>query len=115
MEQICHSLEIVPYPNSINLDYHVFGTSIVQIMPIFANILQSRDRGYGLLKSATGFGSGSGNLFISYFEQSCPLGLMMFSCAMLAPFAMVSLSLVTRTSGNLAGGGYFGLPTYLLF
>ena len=80
-----------------------FGTSYIQIMPIFADILQSGERGYGLLISATGAGSVAGNLFISRFQQSRRLGLMMLSCAALAPFSLIGFSLVAGTLANVAG------------
>ena len=79
-----------------------FGTSYIQIMPIFADILQSGERGYGLLISATGVGSVAGNLFISRFQQSRRLGLMMLSCAALAPFSLIGFSLVAVTLANVA-------------
>ena len=80
-----------------------FGTSYIQIMPIFADILQSGERGYGLLISATGVGSVAGNLFISRFQQSRRLGLKMLSCAALAPFSLIGFSLVAGTLANVAG------------
>ena len=80
-----------------------FGTSYIQIMPIFADILQSGERGYGLLISATGVGSVAGNLFISRFQQSRRLGRMMRSCAALAPFSLIGFSLVAGTLANVAG------------
>ena len=80
-----------------------FGTSYIQIMPIFADIFQSGERGYGLLISATGVGSVAGNLFISRFQQSRRLGLMMLSCAALAPFSLIGFSLVAGTLANVAG------------
>ena len=80
-----------------------FGTSYIQIMPIFADILQSGERGYGLLISATGVGSVAGNLFISRFQQSRRLGLMMLSCAALAPFSLIGFSLVAGTFAHVAG------------
>ena len=80
-----------------------FGMSFIQIMPIFADILQSGERGYGLLISATGVGSVAGNLFISRFQQSRRLGLMMLSCAALAPFSLLGFSLVAVTLANVVG------------
>jgi predicted MFS family arabinose efflux permease len=80
-----------------------FGTSFVQIMPIFADILNHGERGYGLLISATGVGSVAGNLFISHFQQSRQLGLLMLSCAALSTFSLAGFSLVTGTLSNAAG------------
>ena len=71
-----------------------FGTSYVQIMPLFADMLQSAERGYGLLISATGVGSIIGNLFISHYQQSRKLGIMMLSSAAMAPCSLIGFSLV---------------------
>ena len=71
-----------------------FGTSYVQIMPLFADMLQSAERGYGLLISATGVGSIIGNLFISRYQQSRKLGIMMLSSAAMAPCSLIGFSLV---------------------
>jgi predicted MFS family arabinose efflux permease len=89
-----------------------FGTSFIQIMPIFADILHSGERGYGLLISATGLGSVAGNFFISHFQQSRRLGLLMLSCAALAPFSLVGFSLVTGILANTAGA--FWLACFLV-
>ena len=71
-----------------------FGTSYVQIMPLFADMLQSGERGFGLLISATGIGSIIGNLFISHYQESRKLGIMMLSSAAIAPFCLIGFSLV---------------------
>ena len=86
-----------------------FGTSYIQIMPIFADIFQSGERGYGLLISAIGVGSVAGNLFIGRFQQSRRLGLMMISCAALAPFTLVAFSLVAGTLANVAGAFWIAI------
>ncbi len=80
-----------------------FGTSYVQIMPLFAEMLQSGERGYGLLISATGVGSIIGNLFISRYQQSRKLGIMMLSCAAMAPCSLIGFSLVTWILADTAG------------
>ena len=41
----------------LTFSLHFFGTSYIQIMPVFADLLQSGERGYGLLISVTGVGS----------------------------------------------------------
>ena len=71
-----------------------FGTSYVQIMPLFADMLQSGERGFGLLISATGIGSIIGNLFISHYQESRKLGIMMLSSAAIAPCFLIGFSLV---------------------
>ena len=88
-----------------------FGTSYVQIMPVFADILQAGERGYGLLISATGVGSVAGNLYISRFQQSRRLGLLMLSGAALAPCSLLGFSLLTGTFADAAGA--FGIAGLL--
>ena len=72
-----------------------FGTSYVQIMPLFADMLQSGEQGFGLLISATGVGSIIGNLFISRYQLSRKLGKMMLSSAAMAPCSLIGFSLVS--------------------
>ena len=80
-----------------------FGTSYVQIMPLFADMLQSGERGFGLLISATGVGSIIGNLFISHYQESRRLGIMMLSSAALAPCCIIGFSLITWIFAGKAG------------
>ena len=61
-----------------------FGTSYVQIMPIFVDIMGSEERGYGILVSATGVGSVLGTIIISRIQQSRNLGRIMLGGAFLA-------------------------------
>ena len=89
-----------------------FGTSFIQIMPIFADIFHSGERGYGLLISAAGLGSVAGNFFISHFQQSRRLGLLMLSCVALVPFSLVGFSLVAGTLAKVAGA--FWLACFLV-
>ena len=80
-----------------------FGTSYVQIMPLFADMLQSGERGFGLLISATGVGSIIGNLFISHYQESRKLGIMMLSSAAMAPFFLLGFSLVAWILSGTSG------------
>ena len=80
-----------------------FGISYVQIMPLFADMLQSGERGYGLLISATGVGSIIGNLFISRYQQSRKLGIMMLSSAAMAPCSLIGFSLVAWILAGTSG------------
>ena len=50
----------------LTFSLHFFGTSYIQIMPVFADLLQSGERGYGLLISVTGVGSVIGTIPVSY-------------------------------------------------
>ena len=80
-----------------------FGTSYIQIMPLFADMLQSGERGFGLLISSTGVGSIIGNLFISHYQESRKLGIMMISSAAVAPCCLIGFSLVAWIFAGKAG------------
>ena len=66
-----------------------FGTAYVQIMPVFAELLGSGEKGFGYLISATGIGSVSGTLLISRFQHSPALGKAMMGGALLFVVSLV--------------------------
>lgn len=58
-----------------------FAQSYTQIMPIFANLLDSNERGYGYLLSAGGIGSVVGTLIVGSVHRFAHLGRVMLSGA----------------------------------
>ncbi|MBT7672063.1 MAG: MFS transporter [Proteobacteria bacterium] len=78
-----------------------FGTSYVQIMPVFAELLEAGEKGYGYLISATGVGSVCGTLIIGRFQHSPLLGRYMMGGAVLFALSLVFFAAVT---GLLEGG-----------
>ena len=80
-----------------------FGTSYVQIMPIFSDLLGGDEQGYGLLISATGVGSVTGTFVIGRFQQSRHLGLIMLTCAAVSAVTLICFALVTRYGTGLPG------------
>ena len=93
----------------LTFSLHFFGTSYIQIMPIFADLLQSGERGYGLLISVTGVGSVIGTLLIGQFQQSRRLGRVMLLSAGLSPCALFGFALVTGVAPNAVAA--FGLAS----
>jgi len=61
-----------------------FSQSYVQIMPVFADLLGTDERGYGYLLSAGGLGSVVGTLLIGSFQESRHLGRIMLAGAALS-------------------------------
>ena len=96
----------------LTFSLHFFGTSYIQIMPVFADLLQSGERGYGLLISVTGVGSVIGTLLIGQFQQSQRLGRVMLFSAGLSPCALFGFALVTGVAPNAPAA--FGLASFFV-
>ena len=78
-----------------------FGTSYVQIMPVFSELLGGGEKGYGLLISATGVGSVAGTLLVGRLQRSANLGRIMLGGALVFALALICLAIVTRNANNL--------------
>ena len=65
-----------------------FAQSYVQIMPVFTELLNSDERGYGYLLSAGGLGSVLGTLIIGSVQQHERLGTIMLLGAALSVLAL---------------------------
>ena len=96
----------------LTFSLHFFGTSYIQIMPVFADLLESGERGYGLLISVTGVGSVIGTLLIGQFQQSQRLGRVMLFSAGLSPCALFGFALVTGVAPNAPVA--FGLASFFV-
>ena len=79
----------------LTFSMHFFVTSYIQIMPIFADLLGTSERGYGLLISITGVGSVIGTFSIARFQQSRQLGRVIFMSAALSPTVLLGFALLT--------------------
>jgi MFS family permease len=77
-----------------------FSQSINQIMPVFADLLQSGETGYGYLLSAGGVGSVVGTLLIGGIRRYRRLGALMLTGAALAAVTVMGFA-------SLATAGYF--------
>jgi len=77
-----------------------FGTSYVQIMPIFAEILDTGEEGYGLLLSATGVGSVLGTILVGRLQDSPRLGSVMMGGSVLFALSLVLFALVTGLAAD---------------
>lgn len=83
-----------------------FGQSFNQLMPVFADLLQSGETGYGYLLSAGGVGSVAGTLLIGGVHQYPRLGRLMLGAAAVA-------ALLTMLFASIALTGAFW-PAFLL-
>ncbi|MDP6397898.1 MAG: MFS transporter [Arenicellales bacterium] len=77
-----------------------FGTSYVQIMPVFSEILGTGERGYGLLLSATGVGSVLGTILVGRLQSSPRLGSIMMGGSVLFALSLVLFALVTGLAAD---------------
>jgi len=79
-----------------------FGQSFNQLMPVFADMLESGETGYGYLLSAGGIGSVVGTLVIGGVHQYRRLGTLMLGAAAIG-------ALMTILFAGIALTGSFGL------
>ncbi len=77
-----------------------FGTSYVQIMPVFAQILNTGEQGYGLLLSATGVGSVLGTVLVGRLQSSPNLGRVMMGGNVLFALSLALFALVTGLAAD---------------
>jgi MFS family permease len=77
-----------------------FASSYVQIMPVFADLLESGEAGYGYLLSAGGVGAVAGTLLVGGVQDHARLGLVMLGGATLSAAITVAFALI-------AVGGWF--------
>jgi len=78
-----------------------FGTSYVQIMPVFSELLGGGEKGYGLLISATGVGSVAGTLLVGRLQRSANLGRIMLGGALVFALALICFAIVTQNANSL--------------
>jgi len=78
-----------------------FGTSYVQIMPVFSELLGGGEKGYGLLISATGVGSVTGTLLVGRLQRSAKLGRIMLGGALVFALALICFAIVTQNANSL--------------
>lgn len=88
-----------------------FGSSYMQLMPAFADLLQIDSSGYGYLISATGVGSVVGTILVGSFQHSRYLGsIMLLSCG-LAGLLIYLFALVSAFAVDLPGAYFIALIT----
>lgn len=77
-----------------------FSSSYVQIMPVFADILESGEAGYGYLLSAGGVGAVVGTLMVGGVQEHARLGFVMLGGA-------AGSAVITIAFALIAVGGWF--------
>ncbi|MDH3377598.1 MAG: MFS transporter [Gammaproteobacteria bacterium] len=86
-----------------------FGTSFIQLMPVFADLLGSSEKGYGALISASGIGSITGTLVVSAFQRATRLGWILLVGMTLSTCTLLSLGLVTHLAASIPSAFYIAL------
>lgn len=86
-----------------------FGTSYMQLLPAFSELLGADEAGYGYLISATGVGSVTGTLIIGFAQQSKRLGVIMLLSAALAASILYLFATVTAFAGVLNNAYYLAM------
>lgn len=74
-----------------------FGTSYMNLLPAFADLLEMGAKGYGLLLAATGAGSVTGTLLTSLFQHSRNLGKIILASSFCAGITIYCFCLLTET------------------
>ncbi len=82
--------------------YMFFGTSYLQIMPLFADRLGSGSEGYGVLISASGLGSILGTLAVGAVQQHRRLGRIMLGAALAGAIAQLGFAALTEWAAHHA-------------
>ena len=72
-----------------------FGTSLLQIMPLFADAFDAGETGYGLLISASGLGAIVGTFIVGPYQRSGSLGWIMLAGLALTAVSLQCFALVT--------------------
>lgn len=85
-----------------------FSQAYVQIMPVFVDLLDSDERGYGYLLSAGGVGSVIGTLLVGGVQKYRQLGILMLAGAAVSALALIAFAAA-------ANAGSFTLALALTF
>jgi MFS family permease len=86
-----------------------FGTSFMQLMPAFADLLGTDERGFGALVSISGVGSISGTLIAGGFQHARRLGLIMLGGILLSSSSLYGFGLVTGFAESIPAAFYAAL------
>ncbi len=76
----------------LTFSLHLFVTSYIQILPVFADLLGGDERTYGLLLSIQGIGSVIGTFTVGRFQKSKRLGMFIVMFAVLSPVTLLGFA-----------------------
>ena len=97
----------------LNYGIMYFGFSYMQMLPIFADLLGTAERGYGLMLSVSGIGSIIGTWLTGRWQETHRLGRVLFISATLTPFCLGMLALITALQASLPAPFILGLGAVL--
>jgi len=83
-----------------------FGTSFMQLMPAFADLLGTDEIGFGALVSISGVGSISGTLIAGGFQYTRRLGQIMLGAILLSSSSLYGFGLVTGFAESVPAAFY---------
>ena len=85
-----------------------FAFAYMQILPVFLKALGASETGYGLLFSASGFGSVAGTLLVGEIQHRYPLGLVLLGGAILSGLCLYGFAVAVEV-------GWFPLALTAVF
>ena len=85
----------------LNYGIMFFGSSYMQLLPIFADLLGRGESGYGLMLSVTGIGSVAGTWLVGYWQESRHLGRALLLSAVLSPLCLCGFALIIALNQSL--------------
>lgn len=91
-----------------------FGTSYLQLMPIFADRLGTGEQGFGLLISASGVGSVLGTILVLPLQKAGRLGWIMLGGLFLSTMTLYGFSLVVVLADTIPGAFFLALFCVML-
>jgi MFS family permease len=83
-----------------------FGTSFLQLMPAFADLLGTDEIGFGALVSISGVGSISGTLVAGGLQNARRLGLIMLGGVLLSSSSLYGFGVITGFAESIPGAFY---------
>ena len=86
-----------------------FGSSFLQIMPLFADLLEAGGAGFGALLSASGVGSVLGSLLVGSLNAGRRLGWLMLGSLILACVSLFGFALIAEFADLLPNAFYGAL------
>ena len=79
----------------LNYGIMFFSSSYMQLMPVFADLLDRGEQSYGLMLSISGVGSVAGTWLVGYWQESRHLGRVMLLAAALSPVCLLVFALIS--------------------
>ena len=86
-----------------------FGSSFLQLMPVFADLMGAEGAGFGALMSASGVGSVLGSLIVGSLSATRRLGWVMLGSLAAAGGCLLGFALIVGSAAILPNAFYIGM------